>query len=843
MRFHALSCLAMPALLLGATASPMAAATVQNFDDPGSAHVLTQHAAPPPPTVTAGGPTGNFLRLATSATIPQNNSIAFVRTDPGAFCDVTAEFDLRMIPVVGRADGMGFALLSTANWGTGGAVPPQAPWFVAEEPNFAGSVGVGFDLYQSNDVGDLNNNHVSIHFNGSRLQDFNAGSIDLGSGGFIHARIEIHAGDATPNVDVILTPPGGPAVSVVTDFPVPGLKPYEGRVWIGGRSGGESAHHDLDNVQVTFTGCPSILGQWSSVFPFQVVAIHAHLLPTGKVMYWDRHDYGDGTPRLWDPGSGTISVLPMPGDDYDIFCSGHSFLKNGDLLVTGGHMADNVGLASASTYNPFTNTWTRHPDMNGGRWYPTNTTLAHGDVLTISGDDTSEHDVNLLPQVFQAGSHTWRDLSSAERLLPLYPFMYLAPNGQVFTAGPQPATSYLDTSGTGAWTDIATSAYGHREYGSSVLYDTGRILITGGSPPDHVTPTTATVEKIDLGVASPAWTAANPMAYARRQHNATLLPDGTVLVTGGTGATGFNNSTGAVLPAELWDPSTGVWRTLAGMQVPRLYHSIALLLPDGRVLSAGGGHPSDGENGDPDHPDAEIYSPPYLFKGARPSITAAPAAVPYGQPFFVATPDAASVAGVTLIRLSSVTHSFNQEQRILRPSFATTTGGLTVTAPSNPNLCPPGYYLLFLLNSNGVPSIGRMLQVEPDLIGADLGFYTLPPCRLVDTRNPDGPLGGPVLQPSSQHTFALAGTCGVPSTARALSVNLSVVNPAAAGNLTVFPADRPAPTTSSINFTAGSNRANNALVPLSVDGTGSMTVKVNSLGTLHFLIDVNGYFE
>lgn len=831
-----------PAALLLLATFPAAAATVHNFDGPGSAHVLTQHAAAPPPAVMAGGPTGSFLRVATDATIPQNNSIAFVRTDPGAFCNIVAEFDLRMIPVVGRADGMGFALLNTANWGTSGPVPPQAPWFVAEEPNFAGSLGVGFDLYQSNDIGDLNNNHVSIHFNGSRLQDFDAGSIDLGSGSFIHVRIEIHAGDVTPNVDVILTPTGGSPVALVTDFPVPGLKPYEGRVWIGGRSGGESAHHDLDNVQVTFTGCPSVLGQWSSVFPFQVVAIHAHLLPTGQVLYWDRHDFGDGTPRLWDPGTGDITDAPEPGAEYDIFCSGHSFLKNGELLVTGGHVADNVGLASASTYNPFTNTWTRHADMNAGRWYPTNTTLANGDVLTVSGD-ISPTVVNSLPQVFQAATRTWRNLSNAERVLPLYPFMYLAPNGQVFTAGPQPATSYLATSGTGTWTDVATSAFGHRDYGSSVLYDVGKILITGGSLPDHVTPTTASAEVIDLGASSPAWTATNPMAYARRQLNATLLPDGMVLVTGGTSATGFNNSTGAVLPAELWDPATGVWRTLAGMQVPRLYHSVALLLPDGRVLSAGGGHPSDGENGDPDHPDAEIYSPPYLFKGPRPSITSAPGAVPYGQSFFVQSPDAASVTGVTLIRLSSVTHGFNQEQRILRLSFAATAGGLNVTAPSNPNLCPPGYYLLFLLNGSGVPSVARILRIDPDLIGMQLDFYTLTPCRLVDTRNANGPLGGPALQPFSQRTFALAGSCGVPATAKALSVNLSVVNTTAGGFLTAFPADRSLPTASSINFAASQIRSNNAVLPLSADGSRAVTVHVGSAGALHFIVDVTGYFE
>lgn len=833
MRSEVLSC--VTALVL---AAPVTAATVQNFDAAGSAYVLTQHAAPPPPAIVAGGPTGNFLRVATTATIPQNNSISFARTDPGAYCDIVAELDLRMTPVVGRADGMGFALLNTANWGHSGAVAPQAPWFVAEEPSFAGSVGVGFDLYQSNDIGDINNNHVSIHFNGVRLQDFNAGSVDLGSGSFIHARIEIHAGDATPNVDVILTPTGGSPVAVVTDFPVPGLKPYEGRVWIGGRSGGESAHHDLDNVNVTFTGCPAILGQWGAVLPFQVVAIHAHLLPTGKVLYWDRHDFGDGTPRLWDPGSGTITAVPEPGMDYDIFCSGHSFLKDGGLLVTGGHIADNVGLASASTYDPFSNTWKRHPDMNAGRWYPTNTTLANGDVLVVSGD-INPGLVNDLPQVFQAASRTWRDLSAAERTLPLYPFMYLAPNGKVFTAGPQTTTSYLDTSGTGSWTDIATSAYGHREYGSSVLYDQGKILITGGSPPDHVTPTTATAEVINLGAVSPAWTATNPMAYSRRQHNATLLPDGTVLVTGGTSATGFNNSTGSVLAAELWNPATGVWKTLAGMQVPRLYHSIALLLPDGRVLSAGGGHPSDGEHGDPDHPDAEIYSPPYLFKGPRPSITSTPLVVPYAQSFFVGTPDAASVTGVSLIRLSSVTHSFNQEQRILRPAFVQIAGGIRVTAPSDPNLCPPGYYLLFLLNGSGVPSVARIVRIDPDLVGGELDFHTLNPCRLVDTRGPNSP----ALQAMATRTFALAGTCGVPATAKALSANLTVVSTTAGGDLVVSPGDRPVPGTTSLSFSAAQTRANNGLVSLSLDGTGSVKVRLNAEAPVHFVLDVNGWFE
>ena len=154
----------------------------------------------------------------------------------------------------------------------------------------------------------------------------------------------------------------------------------------------------------------------------------------------------------------------------------------------------------------------------------------------------------------------------------------------------------------------------------------------------------------------------------------------------------------------MWDPATGTWTTMASLTKIRAYHSTALLLPDGRVLSAGG-EPGGGAS-------AEIYSPPYLFNGSRPTITSAPASVAYGQSFFVGTPDATSISKVTLIALSSVTHGFNMGQRISRPLFSQATGGLNVTAPSNPNKTPPGYYMLFILNSNGVPSVAKILQIS-----------------------------------------------------------------------------------------------------------------------------------
>ena len=304
--------------------------------------------------------------------------------------------------------------------------------------------------------------------------------------------------------------------------------------------------------------------------------------------------------------------------------------------------------------------------------------------------------VNTLPQVFQVATGTWRNLPRARQ--DLYPQMLLAPNGRVFNAGPTRTTRYLDTSGTGAWTFVATRVGGFRGYGSAVMYAPGKVLVMGGGDPP-----TNTAEVIDLNEPSPSWRAVGSMEFARRQINATLLPDGNVLVTGGTSSSGFNNPAGAVHAAELWNPTTEQWTTLASSSgIPRVYHSAALLLPDGRVLSTGG-------NGVPQR-DPEIYSPPYLFKGARPTITSAPTSVAYGQSFVVQT-DAATISKITMLRLSSVTHAFNMSQYINELSFSQTAGDLNVTAPPNGNVAPPGYYLLFILNGSGVPSVAEFVQL------------------------------------------------------------------------------------------------------------------------------------
>jgi hypothetical protein len=465
---------------------------------------------------------------------------------------------------------------------------------------------------------------------------------------------------------------------------------------------------------------PALAGQWSGVMPWPVVPIHMHLLPNGKVLFWDRHDDAlgwDGTPRLWDPATNAFVTLDAP--NYDVFCSGHSFMADGKLLVTGGHITDGVGEDKTSLFDPQTNQWTPLPPMNAGRWYPSNVTLANGDVLTLGGTDANG--VNTLPQVWQTASSTWRNLTGALQGGPYvwadyYPFVYLAPNGRVFNAGPQRMARYLDTSGTGAWMDIAPSTLVYRDYGSSVLYADGKVLIVGGNlrePNPNAPPTilpSAVTEVIDLAAAQPAWRTVAPLSVGRRHLNTTLLPDGKVLATGGSALPGFNEPAGGVFFAEQWDPGTESWQPLAGYTRYRGYHSNALLLPDGRVLIGGGGHPD--PPGVMPQTNVEIYSPPYLFKGNRPTIAAAPTQVAYGQSFFVQTPDGTSIGNVNWVRLGSVTHGFDQNQRINRLSFTAAAGGLNVTAPNNPNLCPPGHYMLFILNGNGVPSVARIVQIN-----------------------------------------------------------------------------------------------------------------------------------
>jgi galactose oxidase len=433
-------------------------------------------------------------------------------------------------------------------------------------------------------------------------------------------------------------------------------------------------------------------GHWSEPFYWPAVAVHLTLLPNGRVLSWGATRT---QPQVWNPVTGNFTEVPEP---VELFCAGQTLLPDGRVLVAGGHISDDHGLRDITIFNPSTQTWSRSTPMRRGRWYPTTTTLASGAVVITAGRDESGNPVTL-PEVWESG--TLRVLTSAGRALAYYPRAFQAPNGRLFYAGEERRSRYLNTSGTGSWSSVGDRMYGTRDYGAAVMYDDGKILYVGGGR------TTNTAEVIDLNAGTPQWRWSNPMAFRRRHHNATVLPTGEVLVTGGTSGTSFDDQTQRVRAAEIWNPVTENWTTLASNSVTRTYHGTSILLPDGRVLHAGSG-----SSRTPHEFNAELFSPPYLFKGARPTISSAPTSVGYGASFTVGTAQASSITRVSFIRLGSTTHAFDMNQRFQRLSFTRQSGALRITAPSNRNRTPPGHYMLFILNTAGVPSVAKIIRIN-----------------------------------------------------------------------------------------------------------------------------------
>jgi chitodextrinase len=463
-------------------------------------------------------------------------------------------------------------------------------------------------------------------------------------------------------------------------------------------------------VTVTFSnsnpGNPAVTGYFNTPTNWPVVTVHINLMPNGKVLAWDGQDLGTiGT--VWDPVIGTFVTIPSPNN---LFCSSHAGLPDGRVMAAGGHISTHVGLPTSQIFDPSTNSWTTMANMANGRWYPTLTALPDGRMLVLSGETNCDGCDVTVPEIFNPSANTWTALSTATHLFPYYPHPYVLPDGRVLVAGTseEPIVSQILDITNKTWTAIGGPAV---DGGSSVMYLPGKFLKTGTStdPDLSVRSSAATAYTLDTTQPSPTWKAITSMAFPRTYHTLTVLPDGKVLVTGGGTTTDATLPTQAVLQAEMWNPSTQTFTTIGSLHNPRLYHSNALLLPDARVLISGGGRfngttdPTDQQNG-------EIFAPPYLFKGARPTIASVPSTWQYGQNVTVQTPDAATIASVSLIRIGNVTHTINMSQRYLPLTFAVGSSALTVTAPANANLAPPGVYMLFLVNSNGVPSVASMIN-------------------------------------------------------------------------------------------------------------------------------------
>jgi hypothetical protein len=288
-----------------------------------------------------------------------------------------------------------------------------------------------------------------------------------------------------------------------------------------------------------------------------------------------------------------------------------------------------------------------------------------------------------------------------------YPFSYLLPDGRVFTIGASEDLSFLLNVTTQSWTQTGGSS-GIRN-GSSVMYRPGKVLYSGGAASViSVTPAHPSTAVIDLTVATPTWRQTAPMGSNRIYHTLTMLADGSVLAVGGEPTSDQGIVLTGVLPTEIWNPTTETWTQGAPIGAPRNYHSTAVLLPDGRVLVAGGGH----TNGrlDPGQYSAQIYSPAYLFNGARPAIGSAPAATASGGTISVTTPDAASINAVNLVSLGADTHQADMNQHFVPLSFTTGGGTLNVQIPAAAT-APPGNYMLFIVNAAGVPSVASSIRI------------------------------------------------------------------------------------------------------------------------------------
>jgi hypothetical protein len=451
-------------------------------------------------------------------------------------------------------------------------------------------------------------------------------------------------------------------------------------------------------------------GQWGPLLTWPIVAVHSVLMHNGKLLQWDGWDTPEPT-EVYDPSAQTFTTVNAPSSN---FCSGNVQLPDGRIMTVGGWgttTTGNQGLVDTNIFDPATQTWTRVANMHLPRWYPDVVELPDGRYVAISGNSTSNSTWADTPEVYDPTTNAWTLLSNVSTPQvheEEYPFSYLAPNGKVFTIGPSEDQSFFLDANNQTWTPVGSSGVVN---GSSVMYRPGQVLYSGGAASViNTAPAQAGSAVINLNAATPTWQSGTPMNDARVYHTLVMLADGRVLAVGGENTSDQTQVTTGVLPSEIWDPATGHWTVGPAMSAARNYHSTAVLMPDGTVLVAGGGHQDN--NTGPGQFSAQVYSPSYLFNGPRPTITSAPAAATYGANMTINTPDAASISTVNLVSLGADTHQADMNQHFVPLSFTAGSGTLTVQAPASAALAPPGYYMLFLVNGLGVPSVAAIVRIE-----------------------------------------------------------------------------------------------------------------------------------
>jgi galactose oxidase len=478
-------------------------------------------------------------------------------------------------------------------------------------------------------------------------------------------------------------------------------------------------------------------GKWAAPIGFPSVPASAVLLPNNKLltfaavgdMGWDK--IGATTiVSVLDLATGVVSQPSNINTGHQMFCSGLAMLADGRVLINGGSSD-----GATTIYNPANNTWTAGPLMQIPRAYQGTTLLSTGRVFTLGGswyDGAGNKDGEIFTPTGNTGS--WAKLTgvTATKILTADPagvfrsdnhaWLFAVSGGSVFHAGPSKQMNWITTIGTGSITGAGNRADSlDAMNGNAIMYDVGKILTVGGATAYQDYPPVANVQAtrrayvIDItgGPTQPVVTTrVSDMAYARSFGNSVVLPDGKVLTLGGQQHPQPFTDTGGVLSPELWDPATGIFTTMAPEVVPRTYHSVAVLLPDGRVFSGGGGLCGSCAT---NHPNGQIFTPPYLLNPdgsskARPSITSVPTAATLGSTITVTTD--APAPRFALVRTTAVTHSVNNDQRRI-PLTPSTTNGTTYTLdiPADGGIALPGNYLLFALDAQGTPSIGKVIKL------------------------------------------------------------------------------------------------------------------------------------
>lgn len=492
-------------------------------------------------------------------------------------------------------------------------------------------------------------------------------------------------------------------------------------------------------------------GMWSRTIDWPIVAIHASVLPDGRVLTFGAAQGGqeqDGrTLVFWDPrkglGADALQVLPN-AQNVDSFCASAVLLSDGRLIVSGGaSYSSGYSSRESMVVDWQTSLPKRDYDLVAQRWYGTMTKLPDGRAIMTGGGapyanadpnrDEAAPDISSTPEVYAPGQG-WRSLTGAystdafgaKNARWWYPRQWVSPAGTLFGISTEKMWEMrLDGNGgirtignfkTAANNDTRPNV---GPTSTAVMYDAGKILQVGGNgyyngygSPSSAAATIVDINAIGQGRVTVTETAG--MSNPRQWANAVALPNGQVLVTGGSR---YADQAGdnAVLAAETWNPATGRWTIGASANIYRGYHSSAVLLPDGAVLTSGGGIPGPVVNRN-----SEIYYPAYLFAragggstlAARPRIVSLSSnASNYGQSIDVQSAAGDDVQQVSLIALGSVTHSFDSNQRRLTLPFARTANGIKVAMPASANLAPPGYYLLSTVNGAGVPSVGAVIAI------------------------------------------------------------------------------------------------------------------------------------